>query len=445
MAKLTSAQRGGLSDSDFAYVEPGHAVNGKTPDQYRHFPIHDAAHVRNALARIGQGARFGDKAKAKVMAAAKKHGVDSGDTDTGRALESLYPEIRFYSDTPEVRQAEGDDVKHIVGYASVFNSVSRRLGGFHEKVLPTAFERAKSDGWPNVVCRFNHEPNMVLGTTGADTCRLAIDEHGLKYDVIPPNHRGDVMELVERRDVRYSSFAFRCVDEDGDTWEKSEYGLPMRSLHSVELVDVAPVMDPAYGDTTAVARNMAGAIASLARWVDGDPDEVRAIMQAGQANRFFSRTDRPSAPKLDKASAESRAVDDQALAIRAWKYEEDDEEYVETPDEPTDDATTEENARPTDEEVRAALKNMGHDQICKQWVDGQPCVRPTGHDGEHAPLCWAQKAGMPCHMPQGHDGDHEPLNVKTRNDETPAEEPESDLDLETARAMLDKFEEINLD
>jgi HK97 family phage prohead protease len=313
MAVLTSAQRESLKDSDFAYIDPKGG---------RHFPIHDKAHVIAAL-RLGPRSPMWAKAKGKVMAAAKKFGVGTADADTGRSLESLYPEIRFYPDKLEFRSDEVDQ-KHIIGYASVFNAVSRRLGGFHEKVLPTAFNRAMEEGWPNVVCRYNHKDDFVLGTTSADTVRLSIDERGLKYDVIPPSCRSDVMEYVERGDVRYSSFAFRCVDEDGDSWEKSEYNLPMRSLHSVELVDVAPVMDPAYRDTTAMARNITGAVESLARWVNEDPDEVRSMMEAGQAIKFFKRTDRPSAPatpEVTPAAAEARACDDPAIALRRnpWK------------------------------------------------------------------------------------------------------------------------------
>src|ERR1700733_15196216 len=294
MATLSAAARKSLPDSAYAYIDP---------KGVRHFPIHDKAHVIAAL-RLGPRSPMWAKAKGKVMAAARKFGVGT-DSDTGRSLESLYPEIRFYPDKVELRSV-GDTI-HITGYAAVFGAVSRRPGGFHEKVLPTAFNRAMEENWPNVVCRYNHKDDYVLGTTGADTCRLSIDERGLHYDVQPPTTRGDVTELVQRGDVRYSSFAFRCIDEDGDSWEKSEYNLPMRSLHSVELVDVAPVMDPAYRDTTAMARNITGAVESLARWVDEDPVQVRSMMEAGQAIKFFKRTDRPSVPKLDAASAEARA------------------------------------------------------------------------------------------------------------------------------------------
>ena len=47
--------------------------------------------------------------------------------------------------------------------------------------------------------------------------------------------------------------AMRLAEE----WGATDYGFPMRSLHKVSLIDTAPVLDPAYRDTTAVARNMA--------------------------------------------------------------------------------------------------------------------------------------------------------------------------------------------
>ena len=49
--------------------------SGKTiPRSLRHFPIQDEAHVRNALARLSQS-EFGDKARPKVEAAAKRMGI----------------------------------------------------------------------------------------------------------------------------------------------------------------------------------------------------------------------------------------------------------------------------------------------------------------------------------------------------------------------------------
>jgi phage head maturation protease len=86
-ASMSTADRTALSNDDFGYIEPGAKTGegvSKTPENGYHFPIHDAAHVRNALARIGGGAEFGDKAKSKVMAAAKKFGIDTSE----RALQA---------------------------------------------------------------------------------------------------------------------------------------------------------------------------------------------------------------------------------------------------------------------------------------------------------------------------------------------------------------------
>ncbi len=82
MAEMAAADINELPDSSFAYIEPGGTrdADGKTtPRSLRHLPIHDAAHVRNALARLSQtdipaGAK--DAAMAKIRKAAKKFGVD---------------------------------------------------------------------------------------------------------------------------------------------------------------------------------------------------------------------------------------------------------------------------------------------------------------------------------------------------------------------------------
>src|SRR5713226_621946 len=78
MAELSSADINNLPDSDFAYIEAGGTKDssGKTvPRSLRHFPIDDAAHVRNALARASQSP-FGAKAMPKIRAAAKKFNIE---------------------------------------------------------------------------------------------------------------------------------------------------------------------------------------------------------------------------------------------------------------------------------------------------------------------------------------------------------------------------------
>ena len=70
MPRLGAKERTQLPDSAFAYIDS----RGR-----RRLPIHDASHVRNALARFSQvafedeGAR--DRARSRLLRAAKKHGI----------------------------------------------------------------------------------------------------------------------------------------------------------------------------------------------------------------------------------------------------------------------------------------------------------------------------------------------------------------------------------
>jgi class 3 adenylate cyclase len=70
MARLSAKERAQLPDRAFAYIDS----RGQ-----RRLPIHDAAHVRNALARFSQVAfeddAARDRARDRLLRAAKKHGI----------------------------------------------------------------------------------------------------------------------------------------------------------------------------------------------------------------------------------------------------------------------------------------------------------------------------------------------------------------------------------
>lgn len=80
-AKMSSKQKNDLPDSDFAYIQPGGKKDSEgktTPRSLRHLPIPDAAHVRNALARLDQTDINPEAKKAalrKIKAAAKRFGI----------------------------------------------------------------------------------------------------------------------------------------------------------------------------------------------------------------------------------------------------------------------------------------------------------------------------------------------------------------------------------
>ena len=95
-AKMTSKQKNDLPDSDFAYIQPGGKKDsdGKTiPRSLRHLPINDAAHVRNALARLDQTDISAEAKKAalkKIKAAAKKFGIKVSEASATIDYSDLY-------------------------------------------------------------------------------------------------------------------------------------------------------------------------------------------------------------------------------------------------------------------------------------------------------------------------------------------------------------------
>jgi HK97 family phage prohead protease len=206
-------------------------------------------------------------------------------------------ERRFNPVPVEVR---GDaTTPKIGGYAAPFHRQSQNLGGFVEMYSRGFFNDSASRGWPDVMARYNHSDSMLLGTTGGGTLSLRIEDQGLFYEVVLPQSRMDVYELVSRGDVRKSSTAFRVLEDD---WAVTDQNYPLRTLVTGQLVDVAPVNTPAYTDTTAskrakfVLEEARGALESLARKMDAAVDDVLSLAQEDELRRFFIRTDKRGGP-----------------------------------------------------------------------------------------------------------------------------------------------------
>ena len=79
MAQLDAADREKIDKRQFAYVDK----SGEG-----HLPIHDEAHVRNAIARFNQTEFESETAKQaarkKILAAAKRHGIEVAEDDNIR-------------------------------------------------------------------------------------------------------------------------------------------------------------------------------------------------------------------------------------------------------------------------------------------------------------------------------------------------------------------------
>lgn len=170
-------------------------------------------------------------------------------------------EVRAGGTVLEFRAAEdGQGPGTIAGYAATFDTLSDDLGGFREVIRAGAFDKSLKDGadvlgiWDHGA--YDHSANSLLGRRSSGTLRLEVDKRGLKYEIdLPDTQLGrDARVQIERGDVRESSFAFRSIKEKFEEQDDQV----VRSLLEVQLVDVSPVVSPAYPGTEVSLRSLPG-------------------------------------------------------------------------------------------------------------------------------------------------------------------------------------------
>ena len=151
------------------------------------------------------------------------------------------------NNTLEVRSDSDEMV--IEGYAALYDNETN-IGPFRETIARGAFDDVLEN---DVRALMNHDPNYVLGRSGAGTLELEVDEKGLKYRVKlgEQQYAKDLYESVKRGDISQSSFAFTIAEQ---SWNEKR---TVRSIDKVAtLLDVSPVTYPAYPDTHGLqARN----------------------------------------------------------------------------------------------------------------------------------------------------------------------------------------------
>ncbi|ODO60117.1 hypothetical protein ACOMCP_00046 [Lactiplantibacillus plantarum] len=149
---------------------------------------------------------------------------------------------------PQPKDSQTSKGKTISGYAIVWNSPSKDLGGFTEIVTPKALDGVDLS---NVLMLNNHDYTQVLASVKAGTLTLETDDKGLHFTAQLPNtsFANDVYEEVQSGNVDSCSFGFDS-DDDTDEWAKDDDGNITRTINQVKsLFDVSVVAVPAYDDT----------------------------------------------------------------------------------------------------------------------------------------------------------------------------------------------------
>lgn len=150
-------------------------------------------------------------------------------------------------------KSEKEDRMLVEGYAIVFNSESRDLGGFTEVVRENALDKALERN-TDVLALYGHDYQNVLGRQSAGTLQLDKDERGIKFTLDLPNTQlgRDVYTLVERGDLKGNSFGFTV---EKDSWDKVGDKV-IRTIEQVrDLFEISIVSLPAYEATELTKRS----------------------------------------------------------------------------------------------------------------------------------------------------------------------------------------------
>lgn len=155
----------------------------------------------------------------------------------------------------ELERADGGDGLTLSGYAAMFDTPTRIdswEGKFDEQISRGAFRKTIRERMP--VLQFDHGHDTRTGSVpiGAISS-LSEDKHGLKVsarlhdnDLVKP-----IRDAIDSGAITGMSFRFQVVK---DAWDESG-DIPLRTIKEVRLMELGPVVFPAYASTSVGVRS----------------------------------------------------------------------------------------------------------------------------------------------------------------------------------------------
>lgn len=164
----------------------------------------------------------------------------------------------LYRAISEVRS--NTESRTITGYAIVFESWSRDLGGFYEIIRKGAITQElinRSD----VIMNVNHDNDKMVARSvnGEGTLKLTLDDIGLRFEFdAPPTPLGEELLFnIRSGNLFECSFAFSLSgSENCERWTKDENMLRREILEIDGIYDCSIVTVAAYGATSCHTRGL---------------------------------------------------------------------------------------------------------------------------------------------------------------------------------------------
>ena len=229
----------------------------------------------------------------------------------GKQREIRTPDINF-----EMRAVDASGMK-FSGYAAVFNSASRDLGGFVEFIKPGAFARSLASR-NKIMLLWNHDTSMPLASTRNGSLTLREDARGLFVEAtLPDTTLGrDIAAQVRSGLTDSMSFGFQVKR---DSWNATG---DQRTLEDVALFEVSLVTSEAYSATagTVSVRNYVATADKTEIDVDVLAEAMNDFEQGNELSPEKAGVIQAVLEKLTTPSVEETASPE-LLAIKRKQFE----------------------------------------------------------------------------------------------------------------------------
>lgn len=163
-------------------------------------------------------------------------------------------EIRAIEPTDDNDNSAG---KQLEGYALMFNSPSKDLGGFVEQIDPQALQNTDLS---QVLFLNDHNFNQPIAKVGSGLT-LDVDNQGLHFVVDiddSVSYEADLYNLIQKGVVNSMSFGFELPDDgSGEQWtEDPTTGVVTRLITNIQaLYEISAVSIPAYDASSVATRS----------------------------------------------------------------------------------------------------------------------------------------------------------------------------------------------
>lgn len=208
-----------------------------------------------------EGCHVTKSAAEKQMAALYANEKSGSDSMDGVGRVQATPRDNLVRSAPfklERTQADSDGLT-LEGYAAIFNEwalIDNWEGKFEERIVKGAFlKTAHENGGPRVRLQFEHGQHPLIGSLPIGIIkRLREDAKGLRVEarlssnwLIEP-----VRDAIAQGSIDGMSFRFSVTN---DSWDRLDTDLPRRTITEVKLLEVGPVVWPAYEGTSVGVRS----------------------------------------------------------------------------------------------------------------------------------------------------------------------------------------------